>query len=127
MPKHTAQLIFKTDAGQVPLDAVVYNIDTEINESITVPAGTTVHAVVTFAHAKVNDYCISANGTLTVKWNDQTTPVPEMALTKAGPSFYAPDFGGSNLFTADITGLYAINAGLTDVILTVHVGLNDVV
>jgi hypothetical protein len=140
MPVHTVGLTFKTDAGNVPISNVPFIVDTEINQLILVTAGTVNKEVdVTFEYARIQDYCISLltaasagksealTGTVTLKWNSSSAPVPLMTLAAKVPIWHAPTFGTTSVFTANLTKCFFSNAGTVDLYVGLHIGLNDTV
>jgi hypothetical protein len=138
VPIHTIGRTYKTDAGTVPISAVVFNVDTEINQAILVPAGAVAKEVdVTFAYTRINDYCITilnasgsgeaAAGSLIVDWNVDDAGVPTFTLVAKAPLWHAPGMGTTNLFTANATKFFVDNPGTVDLVLSIHIGLNDAV
>ncbi len=134
MPTHTIGLSFKTDAGSVPISTVAFTVDSEINQAIVVPAGTTREVDVTFASGTINDYCLTllsaagkteaTAGTVTIDWNSNGGGTPSMTLDAKKPIWHAPTFGTSNLFTTDVSRGFFTNAGLVDLVVAVHIGMN---
>lgn len=140
MPVHTIGLSYKTDAGSVPISTVPFTVDSEFYALIAVNAGTTNKEVdFTFEFARLNDYCLTllsgssggkleaTAGTVTLKWNSSSSPVPSMTLNAKQPIWHAPTFGTTSLFTANVTKVFLTNAGTDDLYVGLHFGLNNTV
>jgi hypothetical protein len=134
VPIHTVGLSFKTDAGSVPISTIPFIDDTEINGNYLVPAGQTKEYDIAFAFADVNDYVIhllngsgtgeATAGAVTAKFNSTTTPAPSVSLLAKKPVWHAPGFGTTSVFTVDVTKVFLVNTGTTDVIVAIRIGTN---
>lgn len=143
MPNHTISTTFKDDAGSVPIGGTNYIVAEEVNELLHVPAGSVNLAfAIEFLHAKVHDYCISLGvqtaaqaltdtyseasaGSILLNVNSTSSPAPALTINAKQPHVFAPCVPGTvNEFTADVTNFFCNNAGSTDLVLCVKIGLN---
>lgn len=143
MPLHTIGATYKDDAGSVPLGTTVYAVPSEVNALLTVPAGSVdlekdlefyyaratcyVLAVATQTPAQVltSTYSEPAAGSIGVKVNSTSSPVPDaFTVQSKQPLVFAPALAGTtNKFTANVTKFYLSNSGSLDLVLVVKVGL----
>ncbi len=143
MPLHTVSSSYKADAAVVPIGGTTYSVPGECNELLVVPAGATdLEFDFEFLFGKVVCYCIALGtqtaaqaalgtfsealtGSVDLKWNSTGTPVPDMTLDAKKPHVFADCLPGTvNEFTANITKVYASNAGAAPLVVSVKVGLN---
>ncbi len=144
MPQHVVGTTYKSAGKIVPIAGTTYTAPGEVREQFKVPAGAVnTPFVVEFKYTKVVAYCITlgtqsaaqiptdsfseaATGSVELKWNSTSSPVPDMTLNAKAPHVFAPAIAGTvNEFTADITIVYASNAGSTDLLVSVDVLLNS--